>query len=418
MAAVHHIEDFESPRLPWPVRAFNKLARPLADRLIRIEDEEELMEAARRRTGLSDFGGDSFHAPLRALLASLRKDARLTPLGRFMTRQFLLQLLGNRLKAEDLISRYPQILAQEIHSPIFIVGLPRTGTTHLHNLISQDPALRSLPLWESLDPVPGDAEPPPTDQADPRYLRCAQALRFQHYLMPLFPLMHEMTPEARHEDIQLLAMDFSTMLFETMYRIPDYRDWYKAADQTAAYRYLERMLKLLQWLRGPKRWALKSPQHLEQIGPLMSVFPDARIIQTHRDPVRITASMCTMAGYGLRAQNEGIKRLEVGRYWSDRIEDLLRAAVNDRSRIPQEQVIDVYFHEFMQDDAATAERVLEFAGQPVGAEARTAIARYMDEHPRGKHGTVAYRLEQFGIDATERREKLRFYRERFDVPDE
>lgn len=416
----HHIDDFTAPRLPWPVRACNRVAGPLATRLVSFDDDE-LLATARKRTGLDDFGHDGFREPLAVLTNALRVEARLSPLGRVMARQLIVQLLSTRLRAEDLITCHPEILEEPIHAPIFIVGLPRTGTTHLHNLVSQDPSLRSLPYWESLEPVPPGALPvgdDGTDADDPRRRRCEQALKLQHYLMPLFELMHEMTVDAAHEEIQLLAVDFSTMLFETMYEIPSYRDWYKASNQTSAYRTLRRMLQMLQWIRGPKRWVLKSPQHLEQIGPLLSVFPDARIVQTHRDPLRVLASMITMAAYGLRVQNQPIDPHVTGRYWRDRVEDLLRAAVENRPLIPAGQVMDVRFHEFMGDDVGTAGHVLEFVDQAGGDGARRAIERYMAANPRGKHGTIDYRLDDFGIDADEQRRALRFYQDFFDVPDE
>jgi hypothetical protein len=236
--------------------------------------------------------------------------------------------------------------------------------------------------------------------------------------MPLFPRMHEMEPEARHEEIQLLAVDFSTMLFEASYYVPSYRDWFMATDQTAAYRFLERMLQVLQWLRGPRRWLLKSPQHLEQLVPLLRVFPDVRIVQTHRDPVRVTASMCTMAAYGLRMGRARIDARRVGRYWAERIEAMLTASVRDRPRVPAGQVTDVLFHEFMKDDLATVERVYAWLGEPVTDAAREAMRAYLAVHARGRLGSVEYRLEDFGLDAGERRRALAFYQERFGVPDE
>jgi hypothetical protein len=236
--------------------------------------------------------------------------------------------------------------------------------------------------------------------------------------MPLFPLMHEMEPEARHEEIQLLAVAFSTALFEASNYVPSYRDWYRSTDQTPAYRYLRRMLQALQWLRGPRRWLLKSPQHLEQLGPLLSVFPDARIVQTHRDPVRVTASMCTMAAYGLRMSRAQIDVPAVGRYWADRIEDMLRASVEGRPLVPASQVMDVRFHEFMADDLATVERIYAFLGEPLAPPARAAMHAYREAHVRGRLGAIDYRLADFALDSEERRRALRFYQERFGVPDE
>jgi hypothetical protein len=236
--------------------------------------------------------------------------------------------------------------------------------------------------------------------------------------MPLFRRMHEMTAEGPHEEIQLLAIDFSSMLFEASYQIPSYRDWYKAHDQSATYRTLRKVLQVLQWLRGGGRWVLKSPQHLEQLGPLLAAFPDAKLIQTHRDPLRITASLSTMIAYGQRMQSTSVDPRAIGRYWAARVEDLLRGSIEARRRLPQEQVFDLRFHEFMKDDVAMVERVFAFVGQPMTAAAAQAIRAFMNAHPRGKHGVIAYPLEDVGLDATERRRALRFYQERFDVPEE
>ena len=418
-----HIDDLARPRVPRLLRVANGLGAPFAGSLLRL-DEAVLLDRARRQAGFDDFGDDTFREPLSVLVRSLEEEARLTPFGRFGARQLLQGLLVTRLRLQELLKRHPEIEAEPIVSPIVVMGLPRTGTTHLHNLLSSDPSLRSLPYWESVEPIP---DPLPergsaaarAPEADPRFARCARGLDFLHRVMPLFPLMHEMTPTARHEEIQLLAIEISTMLFESSYQIPGYRDWYKASDQTHAYRALRRLLQVLQWQDGsPRRWVLKSPQHLEQIGPLLSVFPDAKIIQTHRDPVRVTASFCTLGTYGLRMATRHIDPRRVGAYWSARIEDLLMASIRDRGRIPAHQVMDLRFHEFMADEVAAVARIYEFAGQPGGEGALALVRAYQDANPRGRHGTIAYRLEDFGLDAAERRRSLRTYQERFAVPDE
>jgi hypothetical protein len=415
MASVH-IEDLGAPRLPWWLRAGNALGRPLASRI--SLEPGALEEAARRATGLADFGDPSYREPLGVLCRSLERDAGLSSFGRTATRALLLQLLSSRLRLEDLIARHPEILSERIDRPLVIAGLPRTGTTHLHNLISQAPSLRSLPYWESVEPIPSPRDDKAPGAPDPRIARCQKGLDFLHRVLPLFPRMHEMTAEARHEEIQLLALQFSTMLFESSYRVPSYREWYKGADQRPAYAYLRRCLQALQWLRGPRRWVLKSPQHLEQLGPLIATFPDARVVQTHRDPVRITASLCTMVAYGMRMNAARVDAREVGRVWSARVEDLLRGSVEQRPLLPPAQVFDLRFHEFMQDDVASVRRVFAFADEPWTDAAAEAIRRYMDANPRGRHGSIDYRLEDLGIDAGERRRALRFYQERFEVPEE
>ena len=429
-----HIDDLGRPRLPFALRALNA-ARPIVSRFVSL-DQRELLATACRRTGLSDYGTPDFREPLGVLLDAFERDANLSALGRIASRALVLQLLANRLRIEDLFARHPEIEAEQIARPIIIAGLPRTGTTHLHNLISQDPSLRSLPYWESLEPVPDPREAAVSGR-DPRVVRCEQGLAMVHRVMPLFPLMHEMTPDARHEEIQLLAIAFSTMLFESSYFVPSYAEWYKKSDQRPAYRYLRRCLQALQWLgqarearaqqgeaerrstgEGPRRWVLKSPQHLEQQRALIEIFPDATFVQTHRDPVRITASLCTMIAYGSRMNARRVDPVAVGRYWAARTEDLLRGSIEGRAALPPAQVIDVHFRQFMKDDVATAERVLAFAGHPVSDEARAAIRAFMDANPRGKHGTIDYRLEDVGLDYAERRAALRFYRDHFDVEEE
>jgi len=387
------IRDLGEPRLPWPLRAANALAAPLAPRLVSLEPAA-LLSAAVRKTGLQDFGSDDFREPLEVLLRALRREAELSALGRATSRAMLVQLLVNRLRLEALIREHPEIETRRIERPIIIAGLPRTGTTHLHNLISQDPALRSLPYWESLEPFPDPAERPEKDGRDPRVQRCEQGLRFQDWVMPHFKRMHEMSAQARHEEIQLLAMAFSTMLFESVWHVPSYAAWHKSHDQGFAYRTLERVLKALQWLRGPKRWVLKSPQHLEQIRPLLEVFPDACFVQTHRDPLRITASLCTTITYGARMQARRVDARMLGRYWAARTEDLLRASVEQRVHLPEKQTFDLHFQEFMKDDLAMVERVYTFAQQPLSDPARTAMQAFLAENPRGKHGTVIYSLNR------------------------
>jgi hypothetical protein len=417
LAEAIHIDDLASPRLPLALRLLNAVGAPFATGLVSL-DEERLLAAARRRTGLEDFGHDSFREPLRVLLRSLEDEAQLSVFGRFGVRQLVLQLLSNRLRLEDLVRRHPEILDEPIERPLVIAGLPRTGTTHLHNLISQDPALRSLPYWESLEPVPPAGERPDAAGRDPRVARCEKALDFLHRVLPLFPAMHEMTAEARHEEIQLLAIEFSTMLFESSYFVPGYAAWYKAHDQRPAYRYLRRCLQALQWQRGPKRWVLKSPQHLEQLGPLMEVFPDARVVQTHRDPVRITASLCTMVAYSARMNARRVDPAALGRIWADRIEDLLRGSIEGRRHVPADQIMDVRFHEFTKDDMATVARVMEFADHPLSEQAVRSMRAFLDANPRGRHGAIDYRLEDVGLDPRERREALRFYQRHFELPDE
>jgi hypothetical protein len=408
------ITDWDSPWLPVPLRVFNAVAE-WPTRLRHTLDVESVMADARKKAGLDDFGDEGFVEPLEVLIAALRDEAPLSAFGRLVSRHFLVQMLVGRLRLEELYRRHPEIEDEVIERPIIVAGLPRTGTTHLFNLLSQDSGLRWIPYWESLEPIPDPSEKPGKDGRDPRIKRGEGTLKFLEWIMPLFNAMHEFTPEGPHEEIQLLAMDFTSVLFESSWHIPRYGEWYERADRRPAYRFLKRCLKALQFLDRKERWLLKTPEHLLNIGPLVETFPDATFIQTHRDPVRITSSLSVMIAYGSRMQQRGADPYEVARYWSARTEDFLRASVRDRHLLPDSQVVDVHFNDFMADMKGTVRRVLEAARREYTFETDAAVDRFLANNPRGKHGLVDYRLDDLGVDLDERRRALAFYCDRFGV---
>jgi hypothetical protein len=376
----------------------------------------ELVAQARERTGLSDLGNDPrLDERLSVLLAALRSEAGLSAFGKLTTSVQLVQLLENRLAITDLLSRHPEIRDIRIERPIIIAGLPRTGTTHLHNLLAADPALRSLPYWESLEPVPPPGERPDPGEPDPRLERTAAGLAFLDLAAPLFERMHEMTVDHVHEEIQLLAIDLSSMLFETTAPMPSWRDYYLAHDQTPHYEYLKTVLKVLTFLRGGERWVLKSPQHIEQFRALLSVFPDATVLVTHRDPVAVTLSVSTMIAYTARLHLDRVDPRAIGHYWADRLARMLATCTTERDLLPARQSLDIAFDEFMADDLGTVERIYALAEQPFGADARATIVRYRDTHPRGRHGGVIYDLADFDLDADQIRAATRDYTARFMV---
>ena len=406
------LDDLEHPRFAAHVDEIRRAMAAMAGEA--PLEVDALLDAARAATGLDDFGDRAFVGRLHRLVRALATEGGLSAVGRVMAHAHLVQCLKNRLVLEALVVRHPEIERAPIRAPIVVVGLPRTGTTHLHNLLAADPALRSLPYWESLEPVVLDLPAP--GEPDPRRARCDQALWFVNESLPHFVRMHEMTTDHVHEEIQLLAMDCSTMLFETMALLPSWRDAYRAEDQTPSYRYLRRVLQAMQWQRGGTRWVLKSPQHLEQLGPLVRTFPDAVVVFTHRDPAAVVASFVTMAAYTARMNLEPPIDLHAfGRYWSARIVDLFRACVRDRELVPAARSLDVRFDEFMRDDVATVRRIYACAGQPATAAAEAAWAAFMAAHPRGAHGAVEYDLARFGLDAGAVRRECAFYLDRFGI---
>lgn len=373
-------------------------------------DAEAVVSAATERTGLSAFGTTGALDRLEVLCRSFRDDAGLSDVGRGIVFEQLVQHLSNRSRVEDLLTRHPEIADVPIERPIIICGLPRTGTTHLHNLLAADPGLRHLPYWESLEAVP-----PPEDGDDPgpRRERCAAGLDLVSTVMPELRRMHEMTVDHAHEELQLLADDLSGMLFECTAHLPTWSAHHQASDQTASYAHLRRVLQVLQWLRGGTRWVLKSPQHLEQYRPLLATFPDATFVVTHRDPVAVTASVSTMVAYSARMSSEQPDPVAIGRQWGRRIEDLLNACVRDRELLPADQSIDVRFDDFMADEEGMVAAIYDLADQPYDDRTRAAMDDFCATHPRGRYGFVDYDLTLLGLDADERRRALTDYSRRF-----
>jgi len=381
-----------------------------------VLDEDAVLAAACKKVGLDDFGPDDFRERLRIWLRSADEDRDLGPVGRLSFYNDCVRYAANRLRFEDLMRRHPEIEAIEIARPIIIAGLPRSGTTHLLNLIAADERLRSLPYWESVEPIPDPAERPGADGIDPRLARCREGHAIQNRMMPLMKNMHDMAPEHVHEEIEVQALDFSSYVPEWIATVPRWRDHYLDHDQTRHYCYMKRVLQALQWLRGPKRWVLKSPQHLEQLVPLQATFPDATVVMTHRDPVSVIASAVTMLCYGDRLRRRRVDPPAVATYWIHRIEVLLRRCVRDRDLIPAERSLDLPFHEFMADDVGAVERIYELADFEMTPAARASLERFMQANPRGKHGRIVYDLAgDFGIDRAELQERFAFYFDRFPI---
>ncbi len=377
---------------------------------------DAVLEAAAERTGLSDFGPEDFRERLALWLDEVDRDPERTGLGRLTLFNDCVRHASNRLRIGALLAEHPEIRRVAIERPIIVVGLPRSGTTHLVNLIAADRRLRSLPLWESQEPVPDPREHAGADDVDPRWARSARAWDMLRANAPLLAAMHPMSPDHIHEELELMLPDFSSYNQEWVARVPRWRDYYLAHDQRPHYAYLKTVLQILQWRSPRERWVLKSPQHLEQLGPLLDTFPDATVVVTHRDPVSVIQSAATMLSYGARMNYRTTRPEWYLDYWSDRIRRLLEASLRDRARLPEKRTVDVLFHEFMADDLTTVERIYDVAGLPMSDAARAEIAAYLRAHPRGAEGRVVYDLRaDFGADPAAVREPFAFYLERFPV---
>jgi len=409
------IEDLCSPQL-------SPLQRQVLDQLDRQQVDlapDVLVDEAIRRTGLDDFGPGDFAPRLNAYVEAIDSDSGSTNLNRLILRNRIVRLLSSRLSLADLLRRYPEIHEIEIERPIIVVGLPRSGTTHLVNLIAADQRRRALPYWESQEPFPIRGEGPGVDGVDPRYARCAAEYEAAQAMTPHMQAMHDRFPAAIEEEIELLDLDFASYVLEWHARVPSWRDFYFGLDQNEHYSYLRTILKALTFLRGPRQWVLKSPQHAEQLGPLIGMFPDATVAFTHRDPVAVIQSAVTMLAYGDRMRRRHIDPHGLVDYWIDRMERLLRACVRDRELIPADRSLDVRFHELNGNEMAILETVYASNGTDLSPEVKGALQGYLHANPRGKHGRMVYDLERdFDRSPDDVRSRFAFYFDRFSVREE
>lgn len=406
-------DDLTSPRLTDVQRQILEFTESR-----RVEfDLEAMLAEAHAKAGAADLDDtDGFMDRLRAHVAAIDNDEGLRQLSRSTLRQRVVRLLRNRLSLTDLIKRYPEIESIPIERPLIVVGMPRSGTTHLVNLIAADPRRRALPCWESQEPIPAPGEGPDSFGVDPRYTRCKQEHDALMVSAPVVAAMHDRYPEAIEEEVEILDLDLASYVLEWHARVPDWRDYYLALDQHRHYRYLRKVLQALTFLRGPRTWVLKSPQHCEQLGPLMATFPDATVAFTHRDPVAVIQSAITMMAYSDRLRRTSIDPGWLLDYWSDRVHRLLTACVRDRDMVPAERSIDIAFHQLNGNEMALLTDLYQRGGEELTDKVRRQFQKYLDGNPRGKHGRIRYDLQRhFGVAPEELRARFDFYFNRFDV---
>jgi hypothetical protein len=381
-------------------------------------DDESMFRRARRDTGLDDFGDDWFRTPLRRLLDAMENESALTTLGRITARADIVRLLGNRLRIEDAHRQHPEIGASPISAPIFVVGLPRTGTSILHELLAQDPANRTPMSWEVMHPWP----PPEraTCDTDPRIALVDKHLGGVDRLIPGFKTMHPMGARLPQECVALMQYDFASMVWSTTHRVPSYQAWLGEADVRPLYRSHRRQLQYLQWRWPADRWVLKSPGHLWMLDALLAVYPDARIVQTHRDPLTVVASLTSLVGLLRRLASDDVDMHEIGAYWTALLADGLERsmAARDRADLPSSQIVDMHFRDFIADEVGFVRRIYEHFGLELSAEAEARMRRFLVDNARDKHGRHRYTLRDAGLDVATERRRFARYQERFGIPSE
>jgi hypothetical protein len=381
-------------------------------------DEQGLLDAARRATGLDDTGDDAFRVPLREVLRGLETEARLTLVGRIAARQDVLGQLGNRLRLEADRRRHPEIATEDVRQPLFIVGLPRTGSTLLHHLLAQDPGSRVAQAWEVMFP-----SPPPearTYGSDPRIAKAARQLGWFDALTPDFKAIHPLGARLALECIAIMSPTFLSPRFHTTYHVPTYQEWLERQDLGPAYRFHRRFLQQLQWRTPARRWVLKAPAHLFAFDALLETYPDARIVQTHRDPTTVLASVASLTAVLQRAFTDELDPLEIGqevsRRWTNGLDRAMR--LRQSGRVSAERFFDVHYHELVRDPMAVIRRIYEHFDIPLTEDAAAAMRRFLGENPKDKHGAHRYSLSTFGLEADDLVRRFKAYREYYGVPRE
>lgn len=395
------------------VHAVNAGGRLLSRRALGTFRTENLLDAARRKAALDDFGDPPPGEPLRRLTESMEAEARLNPMGRLATRHDLIRLLVNRLRMEEDRRRNPGIVEEEIRRPIVITGLPRTGTTLLHSLLALDTACRVPLTWETVYP-----SPPPeaaTYRTDRRIGLVNGQIRWFHRLVKGFNRIHPVDARLPEECLVITSHSFLSYQFETTHRLPSYLEWLEGQDLRPAYEVHRRFLQHLQWRCPGERWVLKAPAHMFDFEALFAVYPDACVVMTHRDPIAMTASNASLTATLRTAFSDEIDPFEVGpecsRRWAEAIRRALRS--RDRGCAPAERFLDLYYDDLVANPIGAVRKVYAHFDLPFPEGLEEKIGKFHQQNPKDRFGTHRYSLEQFGMTREEEMRRYAAYRERF-----
>ena len=389
-----------------PARLFRGLDR-VADRLglfRRPVPLEKLIDLARRRSGLDDFGEWSFEEPLAVLLRSYYEEANLSAFGRIAVRWDMLRFLSNLLRLRDEEKRNPAILDEPIDRPIFVLGLPRSGTTFLHNLLADDPGNLTPRCWQTVFPYPIGVQKNGSRDRRPELT----ARQYSQFLMlaPELPSLHPLDAYAAQECIEITGHVFRSLRFDTTHYIPSFQQWLDDAGHLEAYRFHKRFLQHLQHQNGGGQWILKSPDHIFALEALCEVYPDARFVFVHRDPMKVLPSVARLTEILRQPFTRKIDRLQIGQQVSNRWELgsklLIKAA--DWLKSSPERIVHIRYKDLVRDPFAIVTDLYRHFGMTLSGQGEQGLKRSIAERPDGGYGRNSYRVEDYGLNpATERK---------------
>jgi hypothetical protein len=380
--------------------------------------EETLLAEARQATGLQRFGDESFLPAFRRLLSAMETEAQLNAFGRMHAKGNTLGSLMNRLWANACFEAHPEILERKIVAPIIIIGPHRSGTTRMHRMMATDTRLQHLQTWEGFNPAPRLGQP---DLG--RAARYGEVNGFLTAAQPMYPgafTGHPMHADWAEEEMLLLNHSFCSFSVLGNYAIPEYYKWFIDYDKTSAYRYMADLMKLISWSRGDaedKRWVLKNPQHMLDLDILLKVFPDAKLVFTHRDPLKTVASIMSLMWHFARQHTDRPIRAPMRDVWLDFCEQAARRCMQARETIPTSQQIDVHYEDVNRDWRDVMRRVYDFGGIALSTEAEQAMAGWLEQsESESRHVGHRYALEDFGITDDEVDARMMSTRRHYSIP--
>jgi hypothetical protein len=380
--------------------------------------ESLIAEGRERADGREDFGAPQFLEGLERFVRSLHDDARLNMVGQHIAKGRALQHIVNRLNYVGDRQQYPAIAEQKIVKPVFIVGLGRTGSTILHDILAQDPASRAPLTWEVTYP-----SPPPrtaTFETDPRIAKTEAGFPPMDVRREKFKAMHPTGAQLSQECVVMMGDTMSTPLFHNQFRVPSYQDWVDTADRSHVYDFHKQQLQHLQSGHKLDRWVLKTGAHMWGLDHLLATYPDARIVFTHRDPVKSLTSYASLTALVREMGSDHVDKFEVAKDWNARLTAKLQRAIAVRAakEYPDAIFYDMKFSEFVRDQFAVVQQIYEAFDLPMTDEAAARMKWFIADNPQGKHGIHRYEAHEYGIDPATVRAQFRPYIERFDLKPE
>jgi hypothetical protein len=389
-----------------PARLFRGLDR-VADHLglfRRPVPPEKLVDLARRRSGLDDFGEWSFEEPLAVLLRSYYEEANLSPFGRIAVRWDMLRFLSNLLRLREEEKKNPAVLEERIDRPIFVLGLPRSGTTFLHNLLADDPGNLTPRCWQTVFPYPIGAQKNGSRDRRPELT----ARQYSQFLMlaPELLSLHPLDAHAAQECIEITGHVFRSLRFDTTHYIPSFQQWLEDVGHLEAYRFHKRFLQHLQHQNGAGQWILKSPDHIFALEALCEVYPDARFVFVHRDPMKVLPSVARLTEILRQPFTRKIDRLQIGRQISSRWElgSKLLIEAADWLKSSPERIVHIRYKDLVRDPYAIVTDLYRHFGMTLSGQGEQGLKRSIAERPDGGYGRNSYRFEDYGLNpAAERK---------------